>query len=65
MADSNAKRRWDSENTTKVTVKLNRKTDAKIIARLESVDNKAAYIKSLILRDTEGDGLIQLLDEEK
>lgn len=51
MADSNAKRRWDAENTTKVTVKLNRRTDADIIAHLATIGNKASYFKSLIRRD--------------
>lgn len=51
MADSNAKRRWDAENTSKVTVKLNHRTDADIVAHLATIDNKAAYLKSLIRRD--------------
>lgn len=35
MPDSEAKRRWISENTTMVTLKLNHRTDADILAALE------------------------------
>lgn len=48
---SEAKTRWDRENTIVVTMKLNLKTDADIIEKLESVDNKQGYIKGLIRAD--------------
>lgn len=48
---SEAKTRWDRENTIVVTMKLNLKTDADIIEKLESVDNKQGYIKGLIKAD--------------
>lgn len=48
---SEAKTRWDRENTIVVTMKLNLKTDADIIEKLESVDNKQGYIKGLIRED--------------
>lgn len=51
IPDSNAKRRWDAENTSKETVKRNHRTDADIIAHLVTIDNKAAYLRSLIRRD--------------
>ena len=53
MPDSEAKKRWDRKNTVVITMKLNRKTDADIIERLESVDNKQGYIKRLIREDAE------------
>lgn len=48
---SEAKTRWDKENTTVVTMKLNNKQDAEIIAKLKSVPNKQGYIKGLIEAD--------------
>lgn len=51
MADSRAKRQWDAANTRIITIKLNNKTDADIIARLTTVDNKNGYIKQLIRQD--------------
>lgn len=35
MPDSIAKRRWIAENTTTLTLKLNHRTDADILAALE------------------------------
>ena len=40
--------KYDSENTVKVTLKLNRKTDADILCLLESVGNKQGFIKSVL-----------------
>lgn len=51
MPDSEAKKRWDKENTTVVTMKLNNKQDAEIINKLNSVPNKQGYIKELIRAD--------------
>lgn len=47
MPDGKGKRRWDAENTTMVSLKLNNKTDADILAAL---DGKARQteIKRLI-----------------
>lgn len=44
-------RQYDRERTVMVAVKLNRATDADIIARLGAVDNRAGYIKELIRAD--------------
>lgn len=46
-----SKARWDRENTTVVTMKLNKNTDADIIEKLDSVPNKQGYIKELIRAD--------------
>ena len=51
MADSQAKRDWMKANTTIITIKLNHRTDADILERLTSVDNRNGYIKQLIRED--------------
>ena len=43
--------KWDKENTRMVKLKLNRNTDADIIARLEDEPNMMAYLKRLIRDD--------------
>ena len=51
MPDSEAKKRWDAENTVQIKLKLNKNTDADIIEKLDSIDNKQGYIKQLIRED--------------
>lgn len=53
MADKNYKytKKYDQNNTIKVSLKLNVKTDADIIEYLESVDNKQGTIKQLIRKE--------------
>lgn len=51
MAQPESKTRWDRENTTVVTMKLNNKKDADILEKLNSVDHKQTYIKALIRAD--------------
>lgn len=55
MADNNYKytKKYDTANTIKVSLKLNIKTDADIIAYLEKVDNKQGTIKQLIRAEIE------------
>lgn len=53
MPDSEAKRAWMKANTTKVSMKLNNKTDADILERLGQQESIQGYIKSLIRRDIE------------
>lgn len=50
MEDKNYKytKVYDQKNTIKVSLKLNIKTDADIIAYLDSVENKQGTIKQLI-----------------
>lgn len=48
MPDSEAKTRWDAENTVQIKLKLNRHTDADILALLDSVENKQGLIKDLL-----------------
>ena len=42
---------YDRENCRRINLKLNKKTDADIIQRLESQENIQAYIKRLIRED--------------
>ena len=44
---------YDAENTTRVAIKLNNKTDADILAHLAQQRNKQGYIKELIRADME------------
>ena len=48
---SEAKTRWDRENTVVVTMKLNKNTDADILEKLDSVEYKQKYIKEMIRAD--------------
>ena len=43
--------KYDAANTKQVKFKLNLKTDADILDKLDSVDNKQAYFKQLIRQD--------------
>lgn len=50
-AQKRASNRYDRANTKAVALKLNKKTDADILTKLESVDNVQGYIKALIRAD--------------
>lgn len=52
-AQKRAGAKYDAENTKQIILKLNKKTDADIIAKLETAGNKQGYIKSLIRDDIE------------
>lgn len=51
QAQIDAVQRYNAKNTTLVQIRLNLKTDADIIARLDQVDSKAGYVKGLIRED--------------
>lgn len=56
MADSKAKRQWDAANTVLIAAKLNRRTDADIIAAIEGSDgSRAARLKDLIRKGIEAE----------
>lgn len=57
MKDSlkKAQDKYNKENSTFVSVKLNNNLDTDIINKLKTVPSKAGYIKELIRRDIEGD----------
>ena len=46
-----AQARYDKAMTKRLVVKLNRRTDADIIAFIEAEENKQGYIKELIRAD--------------
>lgn len=48
---SEAQARYDSANTIRVALKLNKKTDADIISKLNQQESKQGYIKKLIRAD--------------
>lgn len=52
-AQKKAVRKYDEARTVQFKMKLNKGTDADILKKLESVDNKQGYIKSLIRADIE------------
>lgn len=43
--------KYDANHTKQIKLKLNLKTDADILAKLEEVESKQGYIKSLIRAD--------------
>lgn len=50
-AQKRAREKYEKINTVQFKMKLNRNTDADILEKLESVDNKQGYIKELIRDD--------------
>lgn len=50
-AQTKASNKYNKEKTTGIFIRLNNKTDAKIIKHLEGVRNKTDYIRVLILQD--------------
>lgn len=48
---SEASARYNKANTKQIALLLNLKTDADILHKLEQVENKQGYIKSLIRQD--------------
>lgn len=50
-AQKRAVAKYDAQATKKILLKLNLKTDADILKRLEEVPNKQGYIKELIRKD--------------
>lgn len=50
-----ATQEYDKLNTTRINLKMNNKTDADIIGKLESVENIQGYIKAIIRNDMEGE----------
>ena len=46
-----AQSKYDAKATRLITMKLNLKTDADILAKLDSVENKQGYVKELIRND--------------
>ena len=56
MADSEAQKNWMRENTVLITAKLNRRTDADIVAAIEgSTGSRASRIKELLRKGIEAE----------
>lgn len=51
-----ASAKYDKNNTRLIQMKLNKKTDADILAHLDAMDNRQGYIKELIRKDMSGVG---------
>lgn len=45
--------RYDAQHTRQIVLKLNRRTDAEILRKLDEQPNKQGYIKQLIRADIE------------
>ena len=56
QAQKDAVARYDAKNTTQVHLKLNNKTDADILRRIDEVENVQGYIKELIRQDMKRNG---------
>lgn len=50
-AQKRANEKYDKENTVRLSLKLNKTTDADILEKLEQVESKQGYIKELIRKD--------------
>ena len=50
-AQIRANMKYNEKNTTQIKFSFNNKTDADVIAKLQSVPNKQGYVKELIRRD--------------
>ena len=46
-----SQRKYDKANMRNITLRFNLKTDKLILERLDSVENRQGYIKSLIIAD--------------
>ena len=51
QAQKAASAKYDASHTIQIKLKLNTKTDADILEKLEAVENKQGYIKELIRAD--------------
>lgn len=56
QAQKKANIKYDAANTVQIKLKLNRHTDADIINKLETSDNKQGFIKALIRDAIKKDG---------
>lgn len=50
-AQLRAVRKYDDASTRQIKIKLNLRTDADILQKLEEVDNIQGYVKALIRKD--------------
>ena len=64
-AQLKAQKKYDRMHTQSFLFKLNQASDADIITRLGSVENRQGYVKKLIRRDIRGEGPVLSLDALK
>lgn len=64
-AKKKAQLRYDKENTRQIILKLNTKTDADVIGKLENVGNKQGYLKALVRGNMRNDTGVLSLDSIK
>ena len=64
-AKKRAQLKYDRNNTKQVILKLNSKTDADVIGKLESVGNKQGYLKGLIRGNLRNDSGVLSLESIK
>ena len=50
-AQKRATRKYDKEHSRQILLKLNKKTDADILAKFDAVPNMQGYVKTLIRED--------------
>jgi len=50
-AQKRAREKYDKANTIMICLKLNKKTDADVIQKLNEVENRQGYIKELVRAD--------------
>ena len=55
-AKTKASAKYDANNTKRISLKLNIKTDADILQKLQDVPNTQGYIKELIRKDLANNG---------
>lgn len=51
-----ANRKYDAANTRQIMLKLNKGTDSDILEKLDAVENRQGYIKTLIREDIKKEG---------
>ena len=48
-----AQKKYTKEKTRSICIRLNRETDADVLEKLDTIGNKADYIRELIRKDME------------
>ncbi len=64
-AKKKAQLKYDKGNTRQINLKLNTKTDADVIGKLDSVGNKQGYLKNLVRGNMRSDSGVLSLDSIK
>ena len=64
-AKKKAQLKYDKDNTRQIILKLNTKTDADVIGKLDSVGNKQGYLKNLVRGNLRSDSGVLSLDSIK